>query len=70
MIRHAPESPTITESAFSYYENAKIALILAKYINLLGYEARAHVDGNYRVMCIPIAVDSGLGELGRLTKRI
>ena len=66
MIRHAPESPTITESAFSYYENAKIALVLAKYINFLGYDARAHVDGNYRVMCIPIAVDAGLGELGRL----
>ncbi|MCI0495450.1 reductive dehalogenase [candidate division KSB1 bacterium] len=66
MIRHAPESPTITESAFSYFENARIAMILAKYINLLGYEARAHVDGNYRVMCIPIAVDAGLGELGRL----
>lgn len=66
MIRHAPESPTITESAFSYYENAKIALVLAKYINLLGYDSRAHVDGNYRVMCIPIAVDAGLGDLGRL----
>ena len=66
MIRHAPESPTITESAFSYYENAKIAMIITKYINLLGYEARAHVDGNYRVMCIPIAVDAGLGELGRI----
>jgi reductive dehalogenase len=66
MIHHAPESPTITESAFSYFENARIALILAKYINLLGYDARAHVDGNYRVLCIPIAVDAGLGELGRL----
>ncbi|HEX9974768.1 MAG TPA: reductive dehalogenase, partial [bacterium] len=66
MIRHAPESPTITESAFSYFENARIVMILAKYINLLGYEARAHVDGNYRVMCIPIAADAGLGELGRL----
>jgi len=66
MISQAPENPSITESAFSYYENAKIAMILAKYINLLGYEARAHVDGNYRVMCIPIAADAGLGELGRL----
>lgn len=66
MIRHAPENATTTESAFKYFEAAKIAMIIARYIKLLGYEARAHVDGNYRVMCIPIAADAGLGELGRL----
>ena len=66
MIRHAPLGPSITESALRYYDNAKIAMIVARYINRLGYEARAHVDGNYRVMCIPIAVAAGLGELGRL----
>lgn len=66
MIRHAPDGPTVTESARGYFETAKVALLLARYINLLGYEARAHVDGNYRVLCGPIAVDAGLGELGRL----
>ena len=40
--------------------------MVARYINLLGYEARAHVDGNYKVMCPPIAVDAGLGEIGRM----
>jgi ferredoxin len=66
MVRHAPDSATTTETAFKYFEGAKIAMLVARYINLLGYEARAHVDGNYRVMCGPIAVDAGLGELGRL----
>lgn len=66
MVRHAPEIPTTTETARQYFEAARIALIVARYIHLLGYEARAHVDANYRVMCIPIAVDAGLGELGRL----
>ncbi len=66
MVRHAPESPTTTETAFKYFEVAKVAMLTARYINMLGYEARAHVDGNYRVMCGPIAVDAGLGELGRL----
>jgi len=66
LIKFAPDVATTTESAFQYYETAKIAMIVAKYINLLGYEARAHVDGNYRVMCVPIAADAGLGELGRL----
>lgn len=66
MVQQAPDNPTMTETGFQYFEAAKIAMILARYINFLGYEARAHVDGNYRVMCIPIAVDAGLGELGRL----
>ncbi len=66
MVRHAPESPTVTETMKQYFEAAKIAMCVARYINLLGYEARAHVDGNYRVLCVPIAVDAGLGELGRL----
>lgn len=66
MVQQAPDNPTMTETGFQYFEAAKIAMILARYINLLGYDARAHVDANYRVMCIPVAVDAGLGELGRL----
>ncbi|MDY7110534.1 MAG: reductive dehalogenase domain-containing protein [Planctomycetota bacterium] len=66
MIRHAPDSPTLAASARGYFETGKVALLVARYINRLGYEARAHVDGNYRVLCGPIAVDAGLGELGRL----
>jgi ferredoxin len=66
MVRLAPDSPSTTETAFKYFEVGKIAMILARTINLLGYPARAHLDGNYRVMCIPVAADAGLGELGRL----
>ena len=66
MIRHAPAGPVITETAYAYFETARIATIIARYIQNLGYEARAHVDGNYRVLCVPVAVDAGLGELGRL----
>jgi formate hydrogenlyase subunit 6/NADH:ubiquinone oxidoreductase subunit I len=66
MVRQAPDSPTTTETAFKYFEVGKIAMILARTINLLGYPARAHLDGNYRVMCVPVAADAGLGELGRL----
>jgi ferredoxin len=66
MVRHAPDIATTTETMFQYFEVAKVAMIIARYINLLGYEARAHVDSNYRVMCVPVACDAGLGELGRL----
>ncbi len=65
-VRHAPHHITTTESSFQYLRAGTAALSLARYIHKLGYEARPHIDGNYRVMCVPIAVDAGLGELGRL----
>jgi len=66
MVHFAPHHASTTETAYKYFEAAKVAMILSRYIQLLGYEARAHVDGNYRVMCVPVAADAGLGELGRL----
>jgi reductive dehalogenase len=65
LVRHAPRTPTATATALGYLESAKVAMTLARYLGLLGYDARAHVDGNYLVMCVPVAVDAGLGELGR-----
>lgn len=66
MVAQAPTGPTLTESATRYLESASIAWLLARVLQRLGYEARAHVDGNYRVLLIPLAVAAGLGELGRL----
>ncbi len=66
LVRLAPESPVLMESTRQYLESAKIAVLLARTLHRLGWEARAHVDANYRVMAVPIAVDAGLGELGRL----
>jgi reductive dehalogenase len=66
MIAAAPTLPAILESSRQYVEAAKTASIIAEYIRGLGYRARAHTDGNYQVLCVPLAVDAGLGELGRL----
>ena len=66
MMRHAPQLTTMTETTAQYLEAAKIAAALVRYVEHLGYGARAHVDGDYRVMCVPVAADAGLGELGRL----
>ena len=66
MVRQAPSAPTVTETGVEYLESTKIAATLARAISMMGYRARAHVDGNYQVMCVPVAVDAGLGELGRL----
>ncbi len=66
MMKQAPALAEILESSRQYVEAAKIANIVAEYLRVLGYEARAHTDGNYETLCVPLAVDSGLGELGRM----
>ena len=65
MIRGAPNLPVIIETGMQYIEAARIALVIAYYIRRLGYPARAHIDGNYQAMLPPVAVDAGLGEIGR-----
>lgn len=62
----APEAPTVAESAKQYLNSGRIATSLSKYIADLGYKALAHIDGNYDVICPPLARDAGLGEIGRM----
>ena len=66
MLKQGPTSCVIQESAQKYVEAAKISNILATYIRGFGYRARAHNDANYDTLCVPLAVESGLGELGRM----
>jgi reductive dehalogenase len=66
MIDHAPRAPTVMESAQQYMDSGAIAVQLAQFIRNLGYPARAHIDGNYRVVCPLVARDAGLGEIGRM----
>ena len=65
-MRRAPAAPVVAESARQYVESARIALQLAALIRSMGYPARAHIDGNYRVIAPLIARDAGLGEIGRI----
>ncbi|MBN2355914.1 hypothetical protein JXO59_07360, partial [candidate division KSB1 bacterium] len=66
MLDHAPLGPTVMESAQQYLHAGAIAVQIACFIRNLGYSARAHVDGNYRVICPLVARDAGLGEIGRM----
>ena len=66
MINAGPRMPAVMESARQYAETGKIAVILAAAIRALGYAARAHIDGNYRVIVPLVAKDAGLGEIGRM----
>jgi hypothetical protein len=55
------------ESAKQYVEASRVAVSLAAAIRYLGFPARAHIDGSYRVICPLIARDAGLGEIGRIS---
>jgi ferredoxin len=66
MMKHAPAYPELLETVFKYVEAAKIAHIIANFIKGLGYDARAHYDARYQVLCVPLAIDAGLGALGRI----
>ncbi len=66
MIATAPQSPVLVETAKKYVEAAKISIIAAQQIRMMGYAARAHIAGsNYQAMLPPLGWKAGLGELGR-----
>jgi len=65
-MQHAPGAPVVAESARQYAESAKIAVQVASLIRSLGWPARAHIDGNYRVIAPLVGRDAGLGEIGRM----
>lgn len=62
----APRQPIMAESAVQYAHAGLIGIMLAEAIRAMGYEARAHIDGNYQVICPIVARDAGLGEIGRM----
>lgn len=65
LLRSAPDFPILLSTAKGYGAGAWVSVQLARYIRMLGYSARAHHMYNYRVLCVPVAVDCGLGELSR-----
>ena len=66
MMQSAPAGTAVMESSEQYLRSGVLALKVASYIRELGYEATAHIDGNYEVICPLVAVDAGLGVIGRM----
>jgi ferredoxin len=66
MVGANPTAPGVMESARQYVEAGRVAVQLAAAMRQMGYEARAHIDGNYRVIAPLVARDAGLGEFGRI----
>lgn len=63
MIRTSPKLPAATASAVSYSRMAFLISCLAEYIRRLGFKALPM--GNDGALSIPLAIDAGLGQLGR-----
>ncbi|RLD71896.1 MAG: hypothetical protein DRJ10_19080, partial [Bacteroidetes bacterium] len=65
-LKTGPLAPSVMESAQQYLAAGAIAIQLAEFIRKLGHPAKAHIDGNYDVVCPIVAKDAGLGEIGRM----
>ena len=66
MVAAAPRAPETMETARQYSEAAQTAIQVAAWMRGLGYTARAHIDGNYRLILPLAGRDAGLGEIGRM----
>jgi reductive dehalogenase len=65
-VQSAPASSIVFESSQQYLNSATIALQVATFLKNLGYDSRAHIDGDYELICPLVARDAGLGEIGRM----
>lgn len=59
-----PGSNLEVGKAYTYM--AATSIMLADAIAALGYPARAHHVRNYLLLQVPVAIDAGMGELGRM----
>lgn len=66
MVAAAPQASIVMESGQQYLEAGRIAIQIGQFLRSLGYSAKAHIDGNYEVVCPLVARDAGLGEIGRM----
>lgn len=66
MVRSAPHTATLVESMGNYAKGASIASMTAAFIANLGYAATANHLRHYDLILPAVAVDAGLGEVGRL----
>jgi ferredoxin len=66
MMQSAPLGTSVMESSEQYLQSGILALKLAAWIRELGYKATAHIDGHYEVICPLVALDAGLGTIGRM----
>lgn len=65
-LASGPYAATVMESAQQYLNSGAIAVQLSQFLLQLGFDAKAHIDGNYEVIAPLVARDAGLGDIGRM----
>lgn len=65
-VRAAPHTPSVAESARNYGRGAYLSTVLARWFAHMGYRGIAEHSRRYDIALPPLAVDAGLGEVGRL----
>ncbi len=64
-VRTAPHTPSVVESGYNYARGAFVTTALARWFAVMGYQARAEHNRHYESLLVPMAVEAGLGEMGR-----
>ena len=64
-VSAAPHSPSVAESANDYSKGAYLSTVIGRWFAHMGYRGVAQNTRNYDANLVPLAVDAGLGEVGR-----
>lgn len=64
-IATSPHTSAEVECWWNYAQGAIVSSTLTQWLIGMGYEAKAHFNRTYELIMPPLAVDAGLGELGR-----
>jgi reductive dehalogenase len=64
-VHSGPHTPTAAETGLQYANGSYISTILAHWISGLGYTGIAEHTSHYDAVLPPLAVQAGLGEIGR-----
>jgi reductive dehalogenase len=65
LVSAGPHIPAVIESGLNYAKGSYITTILAHWFSAMGFKAVADHHRHYTKLLVPLAVDAGLGELGR-----
>ena len=65
-IEKAPRVEELIEASRSYVRVMLMGMALSYFLHELGYQARAHIDGESELILPAAAASAGIGEIGRM----